>query len=116
MRTIFLALNNLKIRLEAENKYKNNLVNNTYIYDKIPVPEKIQQLTVLHIPDWNVNCCGGKHVAKTGDIGGIKVQRVNHRKEPKNELEFVFELVSGISFIDSFFLFGFSHPNNINKQ
>jgi Ser-tRNA(Ala) deacylase AlaX len=81
-------------REEAESKYKNG-VNSTYIYDKIPVPAKIQELSIVHIPDWTINCCGGNHVNFTGEVKHIKIQRINLR-EAKKELEFVIE-VTGIT-------------------
>ena len=82
----------LLCRVEAEAKYKNNLVNETFIYDKVPVPAKITQVSIVVINDWNINCCGGNHVARTGDVKGIKIARINHR-EPKKELEFVIDVV-----------------------
>lgn len=39
----------------------------------------------------NVNCCGGTHVATTGAVRPLRIERVNHRPT-KQELEFVFTL------------------------
>jgi Ser-tRNA(Ala) deacylase AlaX len=58
-------------------------------------------MSIVHIPDWNINCCGGNHVARTGDVKGIKIARINHR-EPKKELEFVIEVVATQSSTNTF--------------
>eukprot|EP01112_Ceratiomyxa_fruticulosa_P013387 TRINITY_DN3765_c0_g1_i1.p1 TRINITY_DN3765_c0_g1~~TRINITY_DN3765_c0_g1_i1.p1 ORF type:complete len:264 (+),score=60.94 TRINITY_DN3765_c0_g1_i1:144-935(+) len=78
-------------RKQAEEHYKNNLVNNTYIYDKYPVPDSVTELTLVEIPNWNVNCCPSPHFSKTGEVGALKIVKVNHRPK-KKELEFAFEL------------------------
>jgi Ser-tRNA(Ala) deacylase AlaX len=39
-------------REEAEEKYKKNLVNETFIYDKFPVPAEVKTVNVLEIKDW----------------------------------------------------------------
>ena len=63
-------------RKEAEDKYRNNLVNSTFIYDKFPVPASVQRVNVLEIKDWNVNCCVGTHLKTTGQVRFIKVSEV----------------------------------------
>jgi len=78
-------------RAEAEEKFKNR-VNNTFIYDKFPVPENIKDLTVVHIEDWNVNCCPGPHYELTGQVGTIKILRANARPL-KKELDLIFEII-----------------------
>jgi len=78
-------------RAEAEEKYTKNLVNETFIYDKFPVPPQIKEVKIVEIPDWNVNCSVGPLLKRTGEIRQLKVKKTNHRAN-KQELEFVFEL------------------------
>jgi len=78
-------------RAEAEEKYKKNPVNETYIYDKFPVPPELKELKIVEIPDWNVNCSMGPLLKKTGEVPALSIKRINYR-ESKKELEFVFEL------------------------
>ncbi|KAN0018888.1 hypothetical protein ACTFIU_008822 [Dictyostelium citrinum] len=80
-------------RKEAESKYKSNLVNNTYIYDKFPVPESVTELSLVELENWNINCCPAVHLKTTGEIGGIKIGGINHRPA-KKELEFRFDIVA----------------------
>ncbi|EGG16336.1 putative alanyl-tRNA synthetase [Cavenderia fasciculata] len=80
-------------RKEAETKYTESKVNNTYIYDKFPVPESVTTLTLVEIENWNINCCPAQHLEKTGDIGYIKIIGTNHRPQ-KKEFELRFEIVS----------------------
>jgi alanyl-tRNA synthetase len=79
-------------RAEAEQKYKAQPVNGTYIYDKYAsLPDDLQELSLVLIENWNINGCPGAHLAKTSDLSGIKVLRINHRST-KKELEFCVEL------------------------
>ncbi|KAF2070442.1 hypothetical protein CYY_008237 [Polysphondylium violaceum] len=78
-------------RKEAEEKYKSQLVNNTFIYDKFPVPESVTTLTLVELQDWNINCCPAAHLKTTGEIGSIKIVGINHRPA-KKELEFRFDI------------------------
>lgn len=39
-------------RAEAEAKYKARPVNETYLYDKFPVPAEITELSIVEIADW----------------------------------------------------------------
>ncbi|KAN0033531.1 hypothetical protein ACTA71_007218 [Dictyostelium dimigraforme] len=80
-------------RKEAESKYKSNLVNNTFIYDKFPVPESVTELSLVELESWNINCCPAVHLKTTGEIGGIKIGGINHRPA-KKELEFRFDIVA----------------------
>ncbi|KAM9984943.1 hypothetical protein ACTFIY_009358 [Dictyostelium cf. discoideum] len=80
---------------EAELKYKSNLVNNTYIYDKFPVPESVTELSLVELENWNINCCPAVHLKTTGEIGGIKIAGINHRPA-KKELEFRFDIVASV--------------------
>eukprot|EP01133_Synstelium_polycarpum_P006262 gene6262-7263_t len=79
-------------RKEAEAKYINAKVNNTYIYDKFPVPETVTSLTLVEIEGWNINCCPAVHLKTTGEIGYIKISGINHRPQ-KKELEIRFDLL-----------------------
>eukprot|EP01132_Coremiostelium_polycephalum_P000803 gene803-998_t len=80
----------------AEETYRNNPVNNTFIYDKFPVPESVTTLTLVEIKDWNVNCCPATHLKTTGEIGSIKIAGINHRPQ-KKELEFRFDIGPALS-------------------
>jgi len=80
-------------REEAEKKYKTAPVNETYLYDKFPVPAELIELQILEIPDWNVNCTVGPVLNKTGEVRILKIKRINHRV-PKKEIEFIFELTA----------------------
>jgi alanyl-tRNA synthetase len=72
-------------RSEAEQRFGNAM------YDKFPVPSHIKNLTVVHIPDWNVNCCIGEHTKTTGEIGAIRIRKLRYR-DAKKELEIGFEI------------------------
>jgi len=80
-------------RAEAEEKYSKAPVNETFIYDKFPVPAEVKELNIVEIPDWNVNCSVGPLLKSTGELNGIKIKRINFRST-KNEVEFVFGLES----------------------
>jgi alanyl-tRNA synthetase len=62
-----------------------------WIYDKFPLPESIQQLTIFHLPEWNVNACNKKHTKTTGEVGTIKLTKTRYRKS-KNVLEVSFDV------------------------
>jgi alanyl-tRNA synthetase len=61
------------------------------IYDLFPLPEEISRLTVIRLPDWNVNACNKKHTKTTGEIGEIKIVKTRYRKS-KELLEVSFNL------------------------
>lgn len=63
----------------------------TAIYDAFPVPE-VRLLTIVRIPDWEVNCCAQRHVETTGEVIGIRVSGVRFRNA-KRQLELEFNLV-----------------------
>jgi alanyl-tRNA synthetase len=79
-------------RKAAEEYYRAHPVNETFIYDKYPVPSHVNTLNILTIPDWNVNCVTGPYLSRTGELNGLKILRLNHRPQ-KRELEFCFELL-----------------------
>ena len=62
-----------------------------WIYDKFPLPESIQQLSVFYLPDWNVNACNKKHTETTGQIGSIKITKTRYRNS-KQVLEVSYEV------------------------
>jgi len=62
------------------------------IYDLFPVPPTVTMLTLLRIPEWNINCCTESHVDSTSLVGPIKLGKTKFRKS-KQELELEFELV-----------------------
>jgi len=75
-------------RPEAEKKYGDE------IYDLFPVPESIQTLKVVVIPDWNVNACNKEHTRTTGEIRGITLGKWRYRNSRKM-LEVPFDVSSG---------------------
>ena len=62
-----------------------------WIYDKFPLPESIQQLSVFYLPDWNVNACNKQHTDTTGQIGSIKITKTRYRNS-KQVLEVSYEV------------------------
>jgi alanyl-tRNA synthetase len=72
-------------RKEAEEKFGN------LMYDKFPVPSHIQDLTIINLPDWNVNCCIGQHTETTGEIGTLRIRKTRYR-DARKELEIGFEI------------------------
>ena len=63
------------------------------IYDLFPVPNEVSLLRIVRIPDWNVNCCGEKHVENTSEIGEIRLEGVRFRNN-KQLLEISFRLLN----------------------
>jgi alanyl-tRNA synthetase len=49
------------------------------IYDLFPIPPAITQLSILHIPDWNVNACNKQHTPTTAHIGRLTVTKTRYR-------------------------------------
>lgn len=49
------------------------------IYDLFPISPAITQLTILHIPDWNVNACNKQHTPTTAQIGRLTITKTRHR-------------------------------------
>ena len=60
-------------RKEAEELYGDA------IYDLFPIPSSITRLSILHIPDWNVNACNKPHTPTTAEIGRLTITKVRHR-------------------------------------
>ena len=49
------------------------------IYDLFPIPPAITRLTILNIPDWNVNACNKSHTPTTAQIGRLTITKTRHR-------------------------------------
>lgn len=82
-------------RAEAEEKFKKEPVNGTYIYDKYTkLPEHVTEVGLVLIENWNINGCTDAHLPTTSGVGSIKIPRCNHRPQ-KQELEFVVEITPG---------------------
>ena len=61
-------------RKEAEKKWGDD------IYDLFPLPESVTDLLVLEIPDWNLNCCGGRHLNHTGELNSVLLNKFKFRE------------------------------------
>jgi len=72
-------------RKEAEQRWGD------WIYDKFPLPETIQTVTIFHLPDWNVNACIKKHTKTTGEIGKIRITKTRYRNS-KQVLEVSYDI------------------------
>jgi alanyl-tRNA synthetase len=62
-----------------------------WIYDKFPLPESIQRLSIIFLPDWNVNACNKKHTKTTGEVGAIKISKTRFRNS-RQVLEVSFDV------------------------
>jgi len=78
-------------RKTAEEKYSKYPVNHTYIYDKFPVKAEITTLSLIEIPDWNINCCQGPHVKTTGELEALCILKIK-KKGNKGEIEVIFDI------------------------
>ena len=63
-----------------------------WIYDRFPIPEHVTELTVFHLPGWNVNACAKDHTESTGQVGRIVISKTRYRNS-KGLLEVSFDLV-----------------------
>jgi len=61
------------------------------IYDLFPVPGDVTILTIVRIPDWNINCCNQSHVDSTSEVGSVRLGKPRFRNS-KRELEIEFDL------------------------
>jgi alanyl-tRNA synthetase len=61
------------------------------IYDKFPLPESIQEVSIFHLPEWNINACNKQHTATTGEVGSISITKTRYRNS-KRILEVSFEV------------------------
>ena len=62
-----------------------------WIYDKFPLPESIQHLSVFYLPDWNVNACNKEHTETTGQVGAIRITKTRYRNS-KQVLEVSYDI------------------------
>ena len=67
-------------RAEAERRYTASPVNHTYIYDRFPVPDSVDPLTLTLIDGVNVNCCMGPHTATTAELRRLRVLKAKKGK------------------------------------
>jgi len=72
-------------RAEAEERWGD------LIYDLFPIPESVTELSIFHIPDWNVNACNGEHCSSTGEIGSLVISKYRYRAN-KGVLEISFDV------------------------
>ncbi|KSW12421.1 alanyl-tRNA editing protein AlaX [Pyrodictium occultum] len=80
-------------RREAEERYGDA------IYDLFPVPEDVQELSIVLIRDpgggiWNINACNKEHTASTGCIGRLSLGKPRFRRS-KRLLELPFDIEPG---------------------
>ena len=61
------------------------------IYDLFPVPVSVTRLRLVHIPDWNINCCLERHLDSTTLVGNVTLGKPRFRNSRK-ELELEFDL------------------------
>jgi alanyl-tRNA synthetase len=62
------------------------------IYDLYPLPANVGRLKIVRIPEWNINCCGERHVESTLLVGRVRLGTPRFRNSRK-ELEVEFDLV-----------------------
>ncbi|MCJ1296947.1 hypothetical protein MMC34_008516 [Xylographa carneopallida] len=67
-------------RKEAEQRYTAAPVNHTYIYDRFPVPDSVDPLSITLIDGVNVNCCMGPHTATTAELRRLRVLKAKKGK------------------------------------
>ena len=73
-------------RAEAEKEFGNTM------YDKFPVPASVTTLTLVRIPEWNLNCCLGPHTERTGELVKITITKWRARGVKKTlEISFTVE-------------------------
>ena len=72
-------------RAEAEERWGD------LIYDLFPIPESVTELSICHIPGWNVNACNREHCSSTGEIGSLAISKYRYRTN-KGVLEISFDV------------------------
>src|SRR5437899_10567395 len=75
-------------RHEAEEKY------GFRIYQGGVVPTR--SIRIVNIGNWDIEACGGTHVKRTGDVGLVKITKVERIQDGVERLEFV----AGVSAIE----------------
>jgi alanyl-tRNA synthetase len=61
------------------------------IYDLFPIPESVTELSICHIPGWNVNACNREHCSSTGGVGSLAISKYRYRAN-KGVLEISFDI------------------------
>lgn len=88
-------------RKAAEQHYTANPVNHTYIYDRFPVPDTVDPLTLTLIDHVNINCCSGQHTATTAALRRLRVLKAKKGKVKEKDgssvgvVEFLFLVHEG---------------------
>lgn len=88
-------------RKDAEQRYTASPVNHTYIYDRFPVPDSVDPLTLTLIDNVNVNCCAGSHTATTAELRRLRVLKAKKGKAKDKDgstvpvIEFLFLVHEG---------------------
>jgi len=72
-------------RSEAEKRWGD------LIYDLFPIPESVTELSICHIPGWNVNACNREHCSSTGGVGSLAISKYRYRAN-KGVLEISFDI------------------------
>ncbi|MBL7167801.1 alanyl-tRNA editing protein [Candidatus Bathyarchaeota archaeon] len=72
-------------RAEAEERWGD------LVYDLFPIPESVTELSICHIPGWNVNACNREHCSSTGKIGSLTISKYRYRAN-KGVLEISFDV------------------------
>jgi len=60
-------------RAEAEKRWGD------WIYDRFRIPDTVQELTIFHLPGWNVNACNKAHTRTTGEVGKLAITKTRYR-------------------------------------
>lgn len=72
-------------RSEAERRWGD------LIYDLFPLPPSVTDLSILNIPNWNVNACNQRHTKTTSEIGLLRIANVRYRPS-RHLLEISFDI------------------------
>ena len=82
-------------RAEAEQRFRQQPVNSTFIYDKYPVPASVDPLVITLIDGVNVNCCRGPHCAHTGELLSLRILKAKkaRQREKDGSLTPLYELL-----------------------
>ncbi|MFW9917484.1 MAG: alanyl-tRNA editing protein [Candidatus Thorarchaeota archaeon] len=59
--------------------------------DLFPIPKDIAVISILEIPDWNINACNRPHTNTTGEVGQITIRKIRFR-QAKQRLEISFAI------------------------
>lgn len=59
--------------------------------DLFPIPESIKVLTVVEIPNWNINACNKPHTGTTVEVGTVSIRKIRFRNA-KQRLEISYSI------------------------